>query len=226
MLVVAAVLVVAAAGLPIGVALFAVLVATSPTVAIVVGPIWLLVWGWRRRSPSAAPPDEAEFCSAIAAELRAGAALREALATAADQHDIPTMGAVARAARAGAPPKTVGRYLHEALPVNGRHASLAFRLAADTGAGSADVFNRLAARAAWSRELDRERDGLTAQARLSAYVVGGAPLVVAALLFATGHISLGGSTGGSLGVLVAALGLGLVGAGMGVVWLLLKMAAR
>jgi Flp pilus assembly protein TadB len=111
----------------------------------------------------------------------------------------------------------VAAALGAALPYNGRLAGAAFRLAATTGARAADVFAALAARAAATGELQRERRVLTAQSRLSALVVGGAPLVLGGLVLGAGN---GGSllAAGSPGRGVVALGLALELAGLAVIW--------
>ena len=87
------------------------------------------------------------------------------------------------------PPSKWGRRCRAALPVNGRLAAAAFRLAAVTGGRVAALFHTLAARAAEVGRLNRERRALTAQARASAWVVGGVPLALLA--------AAGGRPGGS-----------------------------
>jgi Flp pilus assembly protein TadB len=195
--------------------------ALSPSAALVLGFPAGLMW-WRRKHPSRNEPiDEAAFCSGVAAELRAGASLRHALAAAAERDPAQRLAAPVRAALAGAPAGEVAARLQEALPINGRHAALAFRLASSTGAGAAAVFTRLAAGANAAAESRRERNALTAQARLSAMVVGGAPIGTVAVLLATGRLDTLGSSGG-IGVAVGAIGLGLVGLGLAIVWVMLR----
>ena len=220
----------AAAGLaarlpPIPVALVA-LWAAWPLPATAVGGPALLVWFWRKRTRAKPqPPDEAVFCSGLAAELRAGSSLRLALDAAADRTPSADLNAVARMAASGAPVATVANHLEVALPSNGRHAALAFQVAADTGAGAAAVFTRLAVRAARVAELRRERHALTAQARLSALVVGAAPAVAVVVMIAggRGRIFL---DAGPAGVAIASVGLALLIAGLGAVAWMLKAAER
>ena len=118
----------------------------------------------------------------------------------------------------------MGEALQAALPVNGRLAAAAFRLASATGGRVAALFHALAARAAEVGRLTRERRALTAQARASAWVVGGVPLALVALLAATGRI--GPLLAEPAGGIVLAVGLALEAAGIGTVWLLVRGAGR
>lgn len=174
----------------------------------------------RRRGP---PVDEATVCAAIAAELHAGASLRMAVAAACRDQASPDLRRIGAAAATGHSMEDLAAWLTSALPRNGRHAAIALKLAADSGAAAAPVFDRLAARATRDAELVREVDAATAQARLSAYVVGGAPVAVVLLLAATGRLDVL-SGGGGPGAAVALGGVGLVAAGLGVIWLILRAA--
>ncbi len=202
------------------------LFAVSPPAALIAGAAASLVAVSRRPSGKARDEvDEAVFCSAIAAELNAGASLRHALATAAHGQPGPELAAAARAAVAGAPSGEVAARLERALPDNGRHARLAYELAGETGAGAAATFNRLSERATQAVDLHRERLSLTAQARLSAYVVGGGPVAIVLLLTVSGRFHLFADAG-TPGLAILAAGLGLMGAGLLTVWLLLRGSAR
>lgn len=221
MLVTALVSLALAAGAPPVVVGIAVLTVLAPPVGSAAG-VGILTLRWRRRAkrrPGAI--DEAAFCASVAAELRAGASLRKAVATvAADESSVHT-AAAARSALVGAPAAEVASRLERALPVYGRRAGLAFALAADTGAGAAAVFDRLAAGAARDEDLRRERRTLTAQARLSAAVVGAAPVAVLVLLAAAGRIEPPGRAG-TLETFIVAIGVALVAIGLAVVWLLVR----
>jgi Flp pilus assembly protein TadB len=84
------------------------------------------------------------------------------------------------------------------------------------------VFADLAVRAVEAGDLIRERRALTAQARLSAALVGGAPIAVVALLVVSGRASaLLDSTGGRT---IGAIGLALLVAGGLVVWAMVRRA--
>ncbi len=162
--------------------------------------------------------DEARFLAAIATELRGGAALRTAIADAAGG-GLEPKGDVRRLGVAGGAFRTVTTTLGE-LPINGRRAATAIRVADIAGGTSADVFLRLSDRAVEEADLQREKRALTTQGRLSALVVGGLPLL--GLLVGGGNrigdmIALGPG-----GAAVAAVGLGMQVFGLLLVW---KMAA-
>jgi len=104
--------------------------------------------------------------------------------------------------------------------VNGAHAAAALEMTALTGARAAALFGRLAERAADVQTLARERRALTAQARFSATIVAGLPVLVAVFVIASGGASATAAAG-PLGALVLGVGVALELAGLGViVWLL------
>ncbi len=195
-------------------------------------PVWFLVGaaGWAvaariRAGERAGPDDEARFLQGVAAELDGGASLRGALVEAAGRASRLDLQPVVRRAALGRPMAEVAAALRASLPLNGRLAGPALGLAAATGGRSAAVFSGLAVRAAAQGDLARERRSLTAQARLSAAIVAGAPLVLAAALaVGGGSASLLGLGAG--GVALAAIGLGLELAGVAVVWWMIRRAER
>ncbi len=204
--------------------------APSPLVAAtavaVVQPGWFLggaaalaVVARARRDRGAGPDAEAAVLLGIAAELRAGASLRSALAGGASRAPGLPLAQAVRFAAAGRPMAEVAEELRRALPHNGRLAAAALELTAATGARSAEVFARLAERATTAGELARERRALSAQARLSAWLVGGAPVAFVAVMMLIGP----GLTGA--GVLIPA-GVGLIAAGGAVVWWMVRRAER
>jgi len=212
-----------AAGLPLPVVAAAALAAAQPWWLVVALVIWVVVSRVRRpRGPG--PGDEAGFLGALAAELTAGASLRSAVAAAAERTPALDLGPATRLATAGMPAEQVGGALGEALPVNGRLAAAAFRLAAHGGGRVAAMMQTLADRAAEVGRLERERRALTAQARASAWVVGGAPLLLLALLGLSGR--LGPLLADPAGPPILAVGLGLEAMGAVVVWLMLRANRR
>jgi tight adherence protein B len=168
----------------------------------------------RRRLPAA----EADFLRGVAGEVDAGASIRQAVIAAADRAPALDLAAAVRLAAAGRPAPDVARCLQAALPLNGRLAAAAYQMVAETGARASDVFAGLAVRAADSGDLERERRALTAQTRLSAWLVGGLPVAVTVVLGATGRGP--GLTGA--GGLLTALGMGMIGLGGMVVWLMVR----
>lgn len=170
----------------------------------------------RRRSTAV---DEVRFFATIAAELRAGSSIRSALGDSAAGQEDPTLVAAGRKAAAGEPLGDISATLSD-LPINGSRAAAAVRVVAMAGGRAADVFSRLADRAAEEAQLRRERRALTAQTRLSALVIGGMP-VVALVAGGWGRVRdlvVSGSGGAALA------GIGLVAQAIGslVVW---RMAA-
>lgn len=197
--------------------------------AIVVGTPRLPVRPWsirsRRRRARPGPSDEVALLNGLAAELRAGASLRMALVAGAERAPRLDLTSAVRAAAAGRPMSDVAALLADALPGNGRFVAAALRLTAASGGSAAAVFEQLALRAAEAGELSRERRALTAQARLSALVVGGAPIAVQLLLLVTGraHALL---AFGPVGHAIAVVGIGLELAGFAAVAVVLRNAER
>jgi tight adherence protein B len=193
-------------------------------------PLWLLaaagLWAVlaRRRQGRPGPGDEVDFLQGLAAELGAGAALRSAVVAAAARAPALDLGRACRLAGAGLPAEQVGEALQSALPVNGRLAAAAFRLASATGGRVAGLFHSLAGRAAEVGRLERERRALTAQARASAWVVGSLPIALLIMLGITGRA--GTLLGTAAGPLVLGVGLGLEAAGVTVVVLMVRRADR
>ncbi len=203
----------------------AALAAVEPRLVLAGAAIWGAVAAFRRRRVRVAPDDEATLFRAMAAELRSGASLRSALAEAA--HRVPQieLDRPVRLAAAGTSMADVAGSVEERLPENGRLAAAAFRLSDWSGARVADTFEGLAERAAATAELARERKAATAQARLSALIVGVAPFVFTVLLIATGR-GTGLVSHGAAGWLVLGIGLGLEVFGLAVVAAIVWRAER
>jgi Flp pilus assembly protein TadB len=198
-----------------------------------VRPVWFLaaVAGWaawhqraRFRAERAAPDAEAAVLRAIAAELAAGASLRGSLVAAAGTSQDVDLSRVARLAAAGRPMDEIADAVEESLRVNGRRAAAALHLAGRTGAAPRRVLDRLAAQAADLGALARERRALTAQARMSAALVGGAPVVLIAVLGFTGRLS--GLLDDPAGRVVLTAGATLLLAGITAVVIMLARANR
>lgn len=190
----------------------------------VLKPGWFMVavalWAWysRRAKAKSGPRSEAAFLEGMAAELRGGASLRSAIVDAAERTDIE-LDPVVRMAEAGRPMDDIAVRLGEQLPINGSVAGPALRLASSAGSSVADVFDALALRATEAAAEDRERKSSTAQARLSAWLVGGAPAAVAVGMFVFGGSAVGSSPAART---VALVGFGLQLAGAVVVWAMVR----
>jgi tight adherence protein B len=213
-----------AAGAPLPALGVAVLAMWQPLWLLAAAAVWALLARRRKRRGGAGPADEAGFLQGLAAELDAGASLRAAVTAAATRAPALDLSRACRLAAAGLPAGEVGEALQAALPGNGRLAAAAFRLASATGGRVAALFHTLAGRAAEVGRLNRERRALTAQARASAWVVGGVPVALLLLLAASGR--LGSLLSNPAGAAVLAAGLGLEAAGVTVVWLMVRGAGR
>jgi tight adherence protein B len=218
-----------AAGLALGihpaVVALAALASIEPRLVLVGAVMWGIVAAIRRRKSRITPDDEATYFRALSAELRAGASLRGAIGEALYRVPGLSLGPAVRYAEAGMPMSEIADAVETRFPENGRLAAAAFRLSDWSGARVADTFEGLAERAAASAELVRERKAATAQARLSALVVGIAPVAFATLLFATGRGS-GLMAHGTIGVLVLGAGLALELIGLIVVAMIIRRAEQ
>lgn len=218
-----------AAGLAFGVhpavVALAALASVEPRLVLVGAAVWGVVAAVRRRRDPITPDDEATYFRALSAEMRAGASLRGALGEA--SHRVPTLslGPAIRYADAGSPMSEVAESVTNRFPENGKLAAAAFRLSDWTGARVADTFEGLADRAAAAAELARERKAATAQARLSALVIGCAPIAFAMLLLVTGRGS-GLMAHGMIGIIVLSAGLALELLGLIVVAVIIRRAGR
>ena len=158
-------------------------------------------------------PGDAEFFATVAAELRRGASLRHAIAWAAPGSNA------ARLAMTGQPMAAVVTALQVDVPLRGELAAAGMNLAARSGAPAAPLFHRLVDRSQAGRQLARELRVLTAQARLSAAVVGLIPLLTSCVLV----VGRGGVLASPAARIVVGAGLGLQLLGLAVVAVLLRM---
>lgn len=145
---------------------------------------------------------EAMFLHAVSMELRAGANLRMAICEAARRNDDLDLVSAVRLAEVGAPTHTIADALQLGLPEYGDVTAAAVRTAGATGGRVAAVFESLAQVAAEDREMQRETKAATAQARVSAIIVGGMPLGFLAYQAASGRLAELLETGVGVGVLV------------------------
>ncbi|MEA2023897.1 MAG: hypothetical protein U9N79_06350 [Actinomycetota bacterium] len=218
-----------AGGLALGISpviiAIAAVAAIEPRLVLVGAATWGVVTAIRRRAKRVTPDDEATLFRAMAAELRSGASLRSALAEAAHRVPQVQLDRPVRFAAAGMQMAEIAEAIQVQLPENGRLAAAAFRLSDWSGARVADTFDGLAERAAATAELARERRAATAQARLSALIVGVAPLAFTLLLMVTGRGADLAARGG-LGWLVLGVGLGLEMLGLVIVAVIVRRAER
>ena len=201
----------------------AALAALEPHLILVGAAVWAVVHAVRRRRNRVTPDDEATYFRALSAELKAGASLRGALGEAVDRVPALSLDRAVRFAAAGAPMSEIADVVQVQFPENGRLVGAAFRLSDWSGARVADTFAGLADRASVSAALARERRAATAQARMSAIVIGIAPVAFAALLLATGR-GAGLLDHGVIGLVILGTGLALEVLGLIVVALIIRRA--
>jgi Flp pilus assembly protein TadB len=208
-----------AGGVPLAAVGAGVVMAWQP----VLGMVGLGVWAARNNKfgHSPGPDDEAAFLQGLAAELAAGSPPRAALVSAASRAPSLDLRHAVRFAAAGLDSVRVAAALREALPTHGRLTAAAWTLNATAGGPAATLFEVLAVRAGDDGALIRERRALTAQARASAWVVAGLPIVLLAGLFGTGRLSAASDP--AMGLIVG-VGIGLQAAGVAVVWTMLRRA--
>jgi Flp pilus assembly protein TadB len=203
------------AGLPIGLLIVVMVALAEPLLFLVLVALWSVLANWVLRG-RVGPGEEAAFLRALAGELAGGSSLRTGLIEAALRSPELGLDRVVRLSHVGASATQIGAALQSALPLNGAVAASAFRLADAAGGRVGPVMLTLAGRAEEVSTLERERRALTAQARASAWLVGGAPVALLSLLAVMGTGStwrdLSGSTAWVLGV-----GFGLVAFGVSVV---------
>lgn len=170
---------------------------------------------WKQDRGRGARP--AIFCDGVAAELRSGANLRDALASAASSADA---SAVAKLAQSGAPLTDVAASLREEYPSIGHELELTVAATARTGSRGADLFDEIGSLAIAQDEVEREVRIATAPARATAAVFLLAP--AAYLLFQARSGTLSSLFAAPGQRTAAILGLSLFLAGMAaaaaVVW--------
>lgn len=157
--------------------------------------------------------DEQQYFLAVYGELRAGASLRNAIAIAASAQP-GALAADIHCAAAGHEPMTVVCDFLGRLPEMGSAAAMATRVGVESGGRAADVFLRLADRSRVNAHLQRRRKTLTAQARLSAAIVGAMPL----LWFVFGGWSRLDMLIARGGGIIAAAAIGMEALGVALVW--------
>lgn len=165
------------------------------------------------------PVDErVALLSAMSADLRAGRSLRHALVTAAGTDPTVGFGAVGRLAGLGSPFPTVVERLEADFGAHAPLVGAGLRLVDRTGAAGAEILDQAAMLIEDDLELAREVRAGSAPARVSAAVIGLAPVALVAWQLADGSLARAVAVPG--GGLVVGLGGALLGAGIGVVfWL-------
>lgn len=183
-----------------------------------VGALIALHW-FRARPDETSQP--ALFCEAVAAELRAGASLRDALATAATSvGSVPTSIDLP----SGSPMTEVAARVSESFPAIGEELRLVVVAASRSGSDAAALFDEIGSLAIAQSEVRREVRVATAPGRATALVLIGAPLFY--LFSQVGSGGLATFLASSEQRVVAVIGLGLFLLGLAWACLVLWRASR
>jgi Flp pilus assembly protein TadB len=201
-----------AAGVPVGLLVVVTVALVEPVLFLALAALWSVVATRVLRS-RVGPMEEAVFLRALAGELAGGASLRSGLIEAASRSPELKLDRAVRLSRVGASAVQIGAALRAALPVNGIVAASAFRLADAAGGRVGHIMLTLAGRAEDVSVLERERRALTAQARASAWLIGGAPIALLVILGITGRGSMWRDLSG-FGPWIVGIGLGFIALGV------------
>ncbi|MGZ8785226.1 MAG: type II secretion system F family protein [Acidimicrobiia bacterium] len=218
-------------GLAVGLVLGAPVPALAALGLAVWQPMWalsaVLAWTALTLERTGSGPDDAEaaYLQALAAELRAGSSLRHAVSSASSHATGMRLDRAVRMAAAGQPLERVAEALEREMPRMGALAASAVRTAGVTGGKAADVFDALALLATEELSLARERRAATAQARFSAWIVGGIPVVYLLYAGLSGKLAPL-SSAGPVGSVLLAVGSLLLAGGVGLMWGMLRKAER
>ena len=148
------------------------------------------------------------FLEGVAAELRAGSTLRQAVAASAAAAGEP--GLAVAALESGF--TEVGVRAAERFPGTGRELEVALMAAAESGSGAADLFDELASVAMAREEIRREVAVASAPGRVAAGIFVGAPLLWLGQRWAAGGLAAAFAT--SAQRVAATLGIVLFLAGL------------
>lgn len=181
--------------------------------AVLIGLHWL-----RARPDESSRP--AVFCAGVAAELRAGTTLREALLTSAASAGISPL----TPEQSAGPILGLAAHIAGQVPAIHRELELTVIAASRSGSDSAALFDEIGALAIAKSEMSREVTMATAPGRATAMVLVGAPVLY--LGWQVGGGGLGELLATSEQRIVAILGLGLFVIGAALAALVLWRAAR
>jgi Flp pilus assembly protein TadB len=124
------------------------------------------------------------FSGSVAAELRSGSSLRQALAASARSVDMPELAEAAL----GSDLDTLGSTVARRFPGVGPELELTVARVSRSGASAAELFDEIAAMAIAQTELRREMRVATAPARATAGVLLGAPMAYLGWRLASGDL--------------------------------------
>jgi Flp pilus assembly protein TadB len=200
------------AGAPLRlVAVFA-LVGLVPRLGTVLLVAIALGYGWWSRVRAKRGRTEAALFREIAGDVAAGSSLREAIMRC---EAAGVNHTVRRLCASGASMADVGAEMAASLPINGRRFAALCSMTEHSGATVMDAIESFAQSASAEEELNHQRRSSTAQSRMSAWVVGVAPLALTGLILITQGVP---DPGGAPVVLPMVIGAGLQIAGTAIVF--------
>ena len=183
----------------------------------------VLVDARRVRKERGGCSEEAHVLLGVAGELRAGQGVRAAVAAAGQRSARLDFHAVRRLVTSGASLERISQALAAAMPVHGALAGAALRVADRTGGRVAEVFESAAALALEEDELRQERRAATAQARTSAVVVVGIPVLAILYRTLSGGLAAGLSAS-PVSAFLTISGVTLLALGVAVMLVLIRRA--
>jgi len=168
-------------GAPVSVLVAAGVVAIAP----VYGSVGLIavaaLYGWRKRTEKTSASSEVALLRSLAGVVTAGGTLRHAIST--STSPLVTTDA-RRLCATGASITEIGDAMTSTMPTNGRPFAAMCAMSQHTGSSVAASLEAFAERAKATELRERKKRSSLAQIRLSAWVVGVAPLALTALVVA------------------------------------------
>lgn len=184
----------------------------------------VLVDARRVRRGRAGCSEEAQVLLGMAGELRAGQGVRAAIAAAGGRSSRLDFHGVRRLVASGASLDRISGAVTQAMPIHGSLAAAALSVADRTGGKVAEIFDFTAQLAVEEDELRQERRAATAQARTSAVVVVGIPVLVIVYRAISGGLAQT-LRAGAVSAFLTIAGVTLLGLGISVMLILIKRAA-
>lgn len=208
-----------AAGVPVPIVATIAMAGISPVIGTALLVASTVGYGWWSRIQRQSETSEASLFREIAGDVAAGSSLRDAI-VACERPEVSRT--VKRLCESGVSLAEIGAEMAPSLPVTGRRFSALCSMAEHSGTAVVDAIEAFARSAAAEEELSQKRRSSLAQARMSAWVVGVAPLALTGLILVTQGIP---EPGGAPVVIPMVIGAGLQIAGTAIVFVVSGRAA-
>jgi len=209
-----------AAGAPLPIVGAIAIVGISPIFGTVTLAGSAMAYAWWHREKRQRRLSEAGLFREIAGDVSAGSSLREAVGRCQSELVSQT---VRRLCDSGASMADVGAEMAASLPVNGRRFSALCSMTEHSGSSVVDAIEMFALNAVAEEELNQKTRASLAQARMSAWVVGVAPIALTGLVLVSQGIP---EPGGAPVVIPMAVGAGLELVGTAIVFTVSGRVAR